>query len=574
MPRSRNAQFITSLISSNRTRRLTRDAVLLGVVGALSARVFMYLLDACQRFFLEWLAGYRAPLPPSEGGPLQQVIGPHYLWLIPVSTTLGGLIAGVLVYTWAPEAEGHGTDTVVSAFHRAAGSIRARVPFVKLIASAVTIGSGGSAGREGPIALISAGVGSVYAKLRHRSEREMRYLSVVGMAAGLAAIFRSPIGTALFAVEVLYGGMEYETGALLYTMLASVVAYAVNGLFVGFEPLFQVPASLATPQTIEYPWYLLLGIASGLAATLVPWVFYTVRDLFRALRIAPHFKPAIGGLGVGLVALILPQAIGGGYGWIQLAIDGRLPAALMLWLAFGKLLTLSLTVSSGGSGGVFGPSLYIGGMLGGFLGQIFHQPTAAFAVVGMAAVFGGAARVPIATLLMVTEMTGGYHLLVPAALSVTLSYLVQVTLSAPLKYESLYEAQVPERADSSVHQVEQIGLAFDLLNEGAITIPPATGPLELAPLLSTGLPLVVPDGRRVRIGELRPDSSCVGRLISSGCLTGGDSQAELLMVLRGAEVLTGGSNALYRGGDQVVVIATEQAWTNLFAHLHPVRPPQ
>ncbi len=168
-----------------------------------------------------------------------------------MATTLGGLISGILVYSIAPEAEGHGTDTAVRAFHRENGFIRPRVTPLKIVASAITIGSGGSAGREGPTALFSAGVGSIYASMTHRTDAEKRLLVLVGMAAGLSAIFRSPIGTAIFAVEVLYGEMEFEAGALIYTMIGSIIAYAVNGLFVGWQPLFQVPSGLEAGSIVE-----------------------------------------------------------------------------------------------------------------------------------------------------------------------------------------------------------------------------------------------------------------------------------------------------------------------------------
>ena len=170
----------------------------------------MWMLRLSQYFFLTWIAGYRPPGLPEEGGILREAIGPHGLWLVPVVTTLGGLISGALVYGLAPETEGHGTDTVVKAVHYTGSVLRARVAPVKMLASAITIGSGGSAGREGPIALIAAGFGSVYASLLHRPERERRLLVLMGMAAGLSAIFRSPIGTAIFAVEVLYGGHGFR----------------------------------------------------------------------------------------------------------------------------------------------------------------------------------------------------------------------------------------------------------------------------------------------------------------------------------------------------------------------------
>ncbi len=253
-----------------------------------------------------------------------QVIGSHGLWLIPIVTTLGGLISGLLVYSLAPEAEGHGTDTVVKAFHQASGFLRARVPGLKMLASAITIGTGGSAGREGPTALISAGIGSIYASLGRRSEDDRRLLTLIGMASGLSAIFRSPIGTAFFAIEVLYANMEFDASALLYTMIGSVVAYIVNGWFVGFQPLFQIPQNLTVSSVADYSWYIVLGIFSGLVATILPNMFYLLRDAFHALPGPPHIKPAIGGLFLGLLALALPQVLGGGYGWMQMAIDGKL----------------------------------------------------------------------------------------------------------------------------------------------------------------------------------------------------------------------------------------------------------
>jgi CIC family chloride channel protein len=526
----------------------------------------MAMLQAAQTVFLVWLAGYQPPGLSDAGDVLQEVIGPHGLWLIPVATTLGGLISGILVYSLAPEAEGHGTDTAVKAFHRAAGFIRARVAPLKMLTSAITIGSGGAAGREGPTALISAGIGSIYATLTQRSDEDRRRLVLIGMAAGLSAIFRSPIGTAFFAIEVLYSEMEFDAGVLLYTLLASIVAYAVNGLFVGWQPLFRVPADLPAPGFADYLWYAILGGIAGPVATLLPMAFYSIRDAFHAIPIPPHVKPAIGGLGVGLLALVLPQVIGGGYGWIQEAIDGRLAASLLLVLVFAKILALSLTISSGGSGGVFAPSLFIGGMLGGFLAQLFHQPPAAFVVVGMAAVFAGAARVPIATLLMVTEMTGGFDLLVPAALAVALSYFIQVALSAPLKYKSLYEAQVPGRADSPAHHLEHVETALRLLGERRIALAPTVSHLDLRAFLAAGIPADLPGGKQLVMGALSAQSPFVGQPISSSLPVDDHDEVEVLAVFRGGHILSAQPTVKLRAGDQMLVIASPQAQEQLAQH--------
>jgi len=550
--------------------RLILDTLFLGVVGALGAQLFMWLLRLAQGLLLEGIGGYSPPRLPVEGGILGESIGAHGLWMIPLATTLGGLISGLLIYSLAPEAEGHGTDTAVKAFHRAGGYLRARVPPLKLVASAVTIGSGGAAGREGPTALISAGVGSLYASLLHRSDEDRRLLVLIGMAAGLSAIFRSPIGTAIFAIEVLYSDMEFDAGALLYTMLGSVVAYAVNGLFVGYEPLFRVPASLPIPGFLEYGWYVLLGVVAGVVATLLPVVFYRCRDLFALLPVPPHVKPAIGGLGLGLIALWIPQVVGGGYGWIQEAINGSLPLRLLLLLTLAKILALSLTVSSGGSGGVFAPSLFVGAMLGAAMAALFHQPPAALAVVGMAAVFGGAARVPVATMLMVVEMTGGYHMLVPAALSVMLSYQIQMTLSESLKYRSLYEAQVPGRADSPAHRREHLDSALRLLGEQPGTLPPVTSSMKLKGLLASGIPVTLPDGKQMLLGVIRPESPLAGMTLPGKVPMELDGQLEILAAFREGRTYLPHSDFALRGGDQLLVVVSPSARERLSKHFAPI----
>lgn len=555
-----------------RQRRLIVDAVLLGIVGALSAQLFTFLLHIAQNIFLVGLAGYHSPGLPEEGGVLRQVVGPHGLWLIPLVVALGGLLSGILVYTFAPEAEGHGTDTAVKAFHHVGGYIRARVPPLKMIASAITIGSGGAAGREGPTALISAGVGSIYATLTKRSEEERRLLVLIGMAAGLSAIFRSPVGTAVFAIEVLYSDMDSDVGVLLYTMLGSVVAYTLNGLFVGWQPLFQIP-NLARPQFSDYLWYIALGLLAGLVGAILPSLFYKTRDLFHAIPLPPHVKPAIGGLGVGLMALVLPQVLGGGYGWIQEAIDGRLAAGLLFTLVFAKMIAFSLTVASGGSGGVFAPSLFVGAMLGGFMAEIFNLPPAAFVVVGMAAVFSGAARVPIATMLMVVEMTDGFHLLVPAALAVTLSYLLQRAITGSWQYKSLYEMQVPNRAYSPAHHAEQLELMMRLLREKRVNVPPTLSHLDLQALLASGIPIELPDGKQLAVGEVAADATLVNQdLAHAFPHNGHETGIEIAAVLRDNHTLLPEPDLVLRPRDQLLAVTAPEAWERLHQNFAPLTP--
>ncbi len=308
-------------------------------------------------------------------------------------------------------------------------------------------------------------------------------------------------------MEVLYSTMDFESSLLIYTMLASIIAYAVNGIFVGLNPMFAVPASLRQPGDRAYGWYAILGVICGVLAIVLPLVFYGMRDLFRRLPMPQKLKPALGGLAVGIVALRFPDLLGGGYASMQLAINGELLLKTALVLGLLKIVTLSFTVSSGGSGGVFAPSLFVGCMVGASLAGLLHQPVAEFAIVGMAALFGAAARVPFATLLMIVEMTGGYQLLVPAGMAVTIAYMVQYVGSSPFKYRSLYEAQVPTRQQSAAHYVEGIRTAIDVVQRGYVRDSTDLGSVDLMSLLSTGIAIEAGAGQSlitVVIAETSP----------------------------------------------------------------------
>lgn len=553
-----------------RERRLLTDTVLLGVLGALGAQLFNLLLRLASAVFMGGIAGYRPPGLPNEGGAAQEIIGPYGFWLIPLSTTLGGLLVGLLVERFAPEAEGHGTDAVIKAFHRADGELRARVAPVKLLASALTIGSGGVAGREGPMALITGGLGSYYATITGRSGRDRRLLLLVGMAAGLSAIFRSPIGAALLAVEILYADMEFEPGALLFTAIGSIVAYAVNGLFVGWEPLFRV-SSLAgrLPSPFEYGWYVALGVSCGLLATIIPGVFYGARDLFRRLPGPAYLRPAIGGLITGLIALAVPKVIGGGYGWIQQAIDGQLVVATLAVLVVAKVVAMSATVGSGGSGGVFAPTLFAGAMLGGAFAMVANEASAPFVVVGMAAVFAGAAHVPIATMMMVTEMTGGYQLLVPAMLTVILSYLVQMRLSSKLKYRSIYEAQVASRADSPAHHTRHLEIALQILRQKGMRERRGSSERELLSLLRAGMPVELAGDLRLAVGVVRAGSALEALTLGSIGERFGDAPPTVIGVIRDEHMMGPRPDVVLRVADRLLLVTSGSGLAALWKHLDP-----
>ena len=505
------------------TPRLVILSVFIGVIGGLGAKLFLVLIHLVKIYFLTPVTGY-AMLDVVQAHALGHVVTHPWFWWVPVATTVGGLISGWLVYTFAPEAEGHGTDAAVKTFHRTGGRMRVRVPFIKTIASAITIGSGGSAGREGPTAQIAAGIGAIVGELLKLSDEERRWLVLMGMAAGLSAIFKSPLGTAIFAVEILYSRMAFEGAALVYTMISAAVGYTTIGLFDGFTPLFILPPTTGINSPVDIVWFALLGVIAGGFGAVMPWMFYGMRDLFRDWKVPNYIKPAIGGAILGLIAIALPMLLGGGYGYMQFALEGG--AGIGLWMLFvlsvGKMLALSLTVGSGGSGGVFAPSLYVGAMMGAAFGVILHHfglhdmPIAALAVVGMAAFFAGAARVPIAALVMVIEMTGGYQLIMPTMLAVAISFMVQFYLTRHAKYPTLYEAQVPTPAESPVHRGEFYQAAAELLRREQVTLDRDILSAELQHALERGEG--VPLSRRkehLYSVEVPPGSQVAGREVRS-----------------------------------------------------------
>jgi CIC family chloride channel protein len=461
-------------LGSDRIRgqiRLLALAGLVGVVAGLGGVAFYIATRAVEHCALGVLAGYY-PAPRPGGEPamawLPTVHHPLHLWLLVVIPAVGGLLSGVLVYTLAPEAEGHGTDSAISAYHYRQGQIRPRVPLVKIVASALTLGSGGSGGREGPIAQIGAGFGSLLANLLRLRPVERRVLMAAGMGSGIGAIFRAPLAGTMFAAEVMYSSPEFEPEVIIPTGIASVISYCIFGLYSGWQPLFVIP-----DLTFTNPWqlgpYLLLALFMVLLATLYTHTFYGCKRLFERLPILPHFRPAIGALLTGLVAILLygfasyflpgaPQRVlavlAFGYSAIQDAVvqDAGAAALMLLLVALGKIVTTGLTIGSGGSGGVFGPSMVIGGCGGGALGVALHHLSpalvphpACFVIVGMAGFFAAAAKTPFSTLIIVSEMTGGYSLLLPSLWVSTISFILS-------DQQSIYASQVESRSRSPAHQ--------------------------------------------------------------------------------------------------------------------------
>jgi len=426
-----------------------------GIVAGLAAIAFFWCLSLAQHFLMDAIAGYRPPVPGGEHHLLTPTTTPFRPWIFMLLPAFGGLVSGILVYGLAPEAEGHGTDAVIDAYHQKAGEIRPRIPFIKAIASAFTIGTGGSAGREGPIAQISAGFGSLLAKWFKLGPHERRVLMAAGMGAGIGAIFHAPLAGGLMAAEVLYRKMEFENEVIVPSFIASIVAYAVFATKFGWSPLF-ASTNFAFRNAAELLPYFILALVVSVGAVAYVRVFYKVRDLFARFKIPNFLKPAIGGLVVGAIGLILPQALGTGYGFIQQGFTGDIGWKLLLAIAMGKIVTTAFSIGSGGSGGVFGPAVVIGGALGGVVGLLTQKfipgmgvEPGAFMIVGMAGFFAAAANTPISTIIMVSEMTGDYHLLVPSMWVCIIAYLL-------VRRSSIYEKQISSRLDAPYHLSEMM----------------------------------------------------------------------------------------------------------------------
>jgi CIC family chloride channel protein len=423
----------------------------LGVAAGLGAVLFNILCQLGQYYLLDKLAGYRPAGPVGEPPLFGFSDTPFRRYLLFLIPALGGLVSGLIVYTLAPEAEGHGTDAAINAFHRKQGRIRGRVPFVKAIVSAITLGSGGSGGREGPIGQIGAGFGSFFADRLRLSTRDRRILLAAGLGAGIGSIFRAPLAGSLFAAEILYKDPDIETDVIIPAFVTTIVAYSVFGLMLGFEPLFgHIEFSFTHP--IELGPYTVLAIVVGLASPVYIKTFYGTSRFFAGLSVPKYFRPAIGGLLVGCVGFFLPQTLAFGYGVVQSILRNEIAVWLLLAIAVGKILATSFTVGSGGSGGVFGPSMVIGAALGGVVGQISYrlapgivtQP-GAFVVVGMAGFFSAVGHAPISTIIMVGEMTGNYSLLVPSMWVCAIAFIIS-------RRWTIFHSQVPTRADSPAHQ--------------------------------------------------------------------------------------------------------------------------
>jgi len=402
-------------------------AIIIGVLAGFAAIGIRFLIKEISNFSFQ-----------GAGNILENIISTPWYWIL-IIPTVGGLIVGPIIYFLAPEAKGHGVPEVMQAILLKGGNIRPRVAFIKAIASSISIGTGGSVGREGPIIQIGSSLGSMVGQFLRVPSKRMKTLVGCGAAAGIAAAFNAPIAGALFAVEIIL--MDFAIAQFSPIVISSVIATVVSHTFEGKFAAFVVPRyQLVAPQEIGF--YFVLGALAGIVSFLFIKLLYWCEDLFdNKLKLPEYINPAIGGLIIGAIALLFPQIMGVGYDTINNALYGNMVWYIALALIFIKIIATSITLGSGGSGGIFAPSLFMGAMLGFFFGygvhSLFPDITAtpgAYALVAMGGLVAGTTRAPITAIIIVFELTNDYNIILP----LMITCIISVILSTKLTRESIY----------------------------------------------------------------------------------------------------------------------------------------
>ncbi len=437
-------------------------AIAIGILGGYGALLFRLVIKATQYGFYQSSSDF---LTFAHTLPAYLKVG------LPA---LGGLIVGPIVYFGAREAKGHGVPEVMEAVALRGGRIRRRVALATIIASGVTIGCGGSVGREGPIVQIGSSIGSTLGQFLKVSPLRRRTLVGCGAAAGIAATFNAPIAGVLFAAEVILGDFGLATFSPI--VLSSVTATTISRHYFGDFPAFIIP-TYKLVSLWEFFFYPLLGVAAGFIAILFIITLYKSEDLFEVLRIPDYLKPALGGLMLGALLLVWPHVFGVGYGAINLSLKNQLTGLLLFSLIFVKIIATSVTLGSGGSGGIFAPSLFIGAMTGGFFGWGVHEffplitaDSGAYALVAMGAVVAATTHAPITAIIIIFEMTATYEIILPLMISCILSTLIATSL----KSGSIYTIKLMRRGvdiyqswEQSVLQTVKVG---DIMGGHVVTV--------------------------------------------------------------------------------------------------------
>jgi len=451
-------------LQTSQTGGLVLLAVIVGAAAGVGAVVFRALIEAARNGFFEGL------------GNVLLFLGPYRVILFPA---LGGAIVGPLIYFLAREAKGHGVPEVMDAVALQDGRIRPRVAVVKSLASSICIGSGGSAGREGPIVQIGSALGSTIGQLLKLNPERVRLLVACGAAGGISATFNAPIAGAIFALEVIL--RQFTTDSFGMVVLSSVTAAVVARRAFGDTPAFAVPP-YSLVSAWELPLYFLLGIIAALVGIAFVRCLYGCEDLWDRWKALPEYlKPISGGVVIGIIGVWFPHIFGVGYETIETVLRSEVTLGLVALLMVFKVLATSVTIGSGGSGGIFAPSLFIGAMMGSAFGQLVHacfpQVTAdagAYAIVGMGAVFAAAAHAPMVSVLILFEMTNDYAIILPLMTSV----VVATILSQRLQRENIYTLKLLRRGiDITLRR--DINLMDTILVEEAMTRDPDTVPADL-----------------------------------------------------------------------------------------------
>jgi CIC family chloride channel protein len=449
-------------------------AIMIGVLGGYGAVLFRFAIKAAQYGFYQ---------NTSDILTFAHTLSPYLKIGLPA---LGGLLVGPIIYFGAHEAKGHGVPEVMEAVALRGGRIRSRVALVKILASGISIGSGGSVGREGPIVQIGSSIGSTLARiLRVPRDREKTMVGC-GAAAGIAATFNAPIAGVLLAIEILLGDFGLSTFSPV--VLSSVTATTISRHYFGDFPAFIIP-SYKVISLWEFLFYPVLGIAAGLVALLFIISLYKCEDIFNALKIPDYLKPALGGLLLGGLLCKWPYVFGVGYGAVNLSLTNQLPVLLLFSLIFVKILATSITLGSGASGGIFAPSLFIGAMTGGFFGSYVHElfplftaNSGAYALVGMGALVAGTTHAPITAILIIFELTGDYGIILPLMLSCILSTIITTSL----EHGSIYTIKLLRRGIDISEGWEQNILRTlcvrEIMSDRVITIPES---MQLVDIINT-----------------------------------------------------------------------------------------
>jgi CIC family chloride channel protein len=476
--------------------------LLVGLAAGGGAVIFRHLISAFDWVFFNRLSDALS------------FLGDQRVILLPI---LGGLLVGPIVVYLAREAKGHGVPEVMLAVETQGGRIRPRVAAVEIVASALCIGSGGSVGREGPIVQIGSSVASTIGQILRLSEENIRLLVAAGAAGGISATFNAPIAGVFFALEVILRRFNLRNFSVV--VLSSVVADALAHAFLGDDPAFAIPP-YALESNFEFALYALLGLFAALAGLAFIAVLYKAEDIFEALHMPEAVKPAIGGIGVGLLGLWFVDLFGVGYGSgpsanaMSSALTGARGFDVLIALAGLKILATSLTLGSGGSGGVFAPSLFMGAMLGAAYGDVAHNlfpditaSSGAYALVGMAAVFAASARAPFTAILVLFEMTRNYSIMLPLMMAVAVSTLVAQLITRDTIYSIKLRrrgVEIEERREAPLLQMITVGQAmarnFDVVSAD-------TGLVELLEgIPADGQPRVFPvlDHDKKLVGILTP----------------------------------------------------------------------